>query len=357
MVYTSNADVLYRRKANPFRGASHGIGYGYLAGAAGAAMGKFGPKFMNRAPSKLGPYLKSALKKKIGSKTSLTKYTKKNRSEADPLGGTCSKFSLVRPKKKLGNVDKMTMPQPVVNCQGGRVTSLIGKQEGAILLAELTPADITSLFVNTFGATPNKTTKVLIKSCVSETMFTNVENVPLNYTLYDIIPKRDGNTTIIDPIACFRSGFADPSGGAAANYLVPGVDPYMNPRFNEYFTIVQRTEGTLLPGNVHTHRSYYEPNYIISDEVNTWTIDFIKNLTHYTMIIIHGTPENDNTTKTQVSLSAANIDYVTKQKWVTKAIYYPLQSQTVTNNLPLAFTVAGEIMNEFTGVAQAENVA
>lgn len=355
MVYTSNADVFYRRKANPFTSRSTGIGYGYLSGAAGAAMAKFGPKFINKAGKKLTTALKNKFKK--SSKTMTKLQTKRSRAIADPLGGSVSKFTLIRAKKKLGNVDRMTAPQPVVNVQGGRVTSLIGKQEGAILLAELTPADITSLFVNTFGATPNKTTKILIKSCVSTVEFTNMENVPLTYTLYDIVPKRDGNTTIIDPIACFRSGFADPSGGAAANYLVPGVDPYMNPRFNEYFNIVEMTTGTLLPGNVHTHRSYYEPNYIISDEVNTWTIDFIKNLTHYTMIVIRGTPENDSTTKTQVSLSAANISYVTSQKWITKAIYYPLQSQTVTNNLPLAFTVGAEIMNEFTGVAQAENVA
>lgn len=353
MVYTSNSDVLYRRKRNPFSGSSSGFGFGYGSLASMAVKSKFGPKFLNRKPTKLSTALRNKFKRG-GSKVSYP--TKRNRAQADPLGGTCSRFSLIRPKKKLGNVDKMTMIQPVVNCQGGRVTSLIGKQEGAILVAELTPADITSLFVNTFGATPNKTTKILLKSCVTETMFTNMENVPVNYVLYDIIPKRDGNTTIIDPIACFRSRLVDPSGGAAANYLVPGVDPYMCPAFNEYFHIVQRTEGTLLPGNVHTHRSYYEPNYIISDEVNTWTIDFIKNLTHYTMIIIHGTPENDSTTKTgaTVTLSAANVDYVTKQKWVAKNIYYPLQSQTVTNNLPLSFAVGGEIMNEFTGAAQAE---
>lgn len=337
------------------------------AGAAAAAAGRqivrssrnpnWGDSVLGRYTSRNAKALtKSYLKSRSGG-SGTNVMTKITRAHADPLGGTCSSFRLIRPRKKLGNVDKLTAIQPVVNCQGGRVTSLIGKQEGGILLAELTPADITSLFVNTFGAVPNKTSKCLLKSCVSETMFTNMENVPLNYTLYDIIPKRDGNTTIIDPIACFRNGFGDPSGGAAANYLVPGVDPYMNPRFNEYFKVVQRTEGTLLPGNVHTHRSYYEPNYIISDEVNTWTVDFIKNLTHYTMIIIHGTPENDSTTKTSVSLSAANIDFVTKQKWTTKALLFAYQGQTVTNNLPLAFAVAAEVMNEFTGVAQAENVA
>jgi hypothetical protein len=356
MVYTSNADVLYRRKRNPFQGTSSGFGYGYGTAAAMAAKGavsKFGPKFIKRVPTKLSPFLKTK-RKYSGSKT--TSYTKRARAQADPLGGTCSRFSLVRPKRKLGNMEKLIAIQPVVNVQGGRVTSLIGKQEGALLVTEMSPADITTLFTNALGGAASKSTKMLIKSCVTETMFTNMENVPVNYTLYDIVPKRDGNTTIIDPISCFRSGFADVTGGAAANYLVPGTDPYMNPRFNNYFQVVQRLEGTLLPGNVHTHRSYYEPNYIISGEVNSWTIDFIKDLTHYTMIIIHGTPENDSTTKTgaTVSLSAANIDFVTKQKWTAKFGWLAGSNQTVTNNLPLTFAVGGEIMNEFTGTAQAE---
>lgn len=352
MVYTSNSDVLYRRKKNPYKGLpSAGTGYGY-----GSLASTLLKSYVKGAGGKSNYSLKGKMKtrfKKGG--TSMTK-TSHSRSEADPLGGSVSKFSMVKPKVRLGNVEKLTEPQIVVTNGAGRLTSLIGKQEGGILLAEMTPVDVVSLFNNTFG-TANKSTKGLIKSCVSEIMFTNTENVPLRYTLYDIIAKHDGNSTIVDPLTAFQTGNADPAGGSAASYLVPGVDPYMNPRFREYFHVVEQTTGTLLPGNVHTHKSYYECNRLISNEISTYTSSFIKGLTHYTMIIFHGTPENDSTTKTQVSISAANIDYVVKRKWTTKLVYYPFQSNSVTNSLALAFGVGGQILNEFTGVAQAEAAA
>lgn len=326
--------------------------------AAGGVEGTYGPITHwqgKNAKSMTRDYLRSLAKP--GKYKAKAPLTKRSRAQADPLGGSVSKFTCMRPKKKLGNTDKLTSIQPYVDNSAGRITSLIGKQEGALIQTNFNPGDIVNLFNSALGGTAGKSTKMLLKSVVAESFLTNMENVPLNYTIYDILPKRDGNGTVVDPISAFRAGFADSGGGAAANYLVPGVDPYMDPRFNEYFRIVERTTGTLLPGNVHTHKVYYEPNYIISNEVSTWTVDFIKALTHFTMIIIHGTPENDSTTKTQVSLSAANISYVTKRKLTGKMLWLAAQAMTATNNLPLSFTVGAEILNEFTGVAQAENVA
>lgn len=292
---------------------------------------------------------------RVPSRTTTT-LTKREKAQADPAGGSLSNFSLVRPKHKLGGVDPMTAPQMTVNNESGRLTSTVGQQNAALLLTDFGTQDVIKLFDNTFGSA-NKTTKCLIKSVHATIMIANQENVACMYTLYDVLAKRDGNATITNPLTAFNAGLVDNSGGLASNYLIPGTDPYMSARFTEFFHVVKQTTGTLLPGSVHTHYVYYEPNKVISNEISTFDANYIGGLTHYTLIVWHGTPINDSTTKTQVSLAPINLDYVIKQKRTSKLIYYPFQSTTVTQALPLAFGVGGQVMNEFTDLPIAEGNA
>lgn len=298
---------------------------------------------------------KSGLKKakKSGSFTT-TKFDNRAVAENNPLGGSTSHFTLVKPKKNMAHVEKAVSNQVVVKVGAARLTSLIGKQEFANVQEHFTVADLLALFTNSLGAGSNKTTKVLLKSVVSSTFITNQENVPIYFTIYDIFPKRDGAGVITSPQQAFQTGMLDASGGAAANYLVPGVDPYMIPKFTEFFNIAKSTTGSLLPGNVHVHKTYFEPNQIFSHEIDSYVSNYVHGLTHYTCIMFHGTPINDSTTKTQVSLSPANLDYVTKDKFTYQMYYYPLVNTTTTNSLPTAFGVAGEVINEFTGAAMLD---
>lgn len=285
-----------------------------------------------------------------------TQLTQREHAQADPVGGSLSRFSLVKPKVYLAGVDSMTAPQMTVNNESGRLTSTVGQQNAALLLTDFAPVDVVALFNNTLGAA-NKTTKCLIKSVNATIMIANQENVACHYTLYDILAKRDGNATITSPLVAFNAGLVDNAGGLASNYLIPGTDPYMSARFKEFFQVVKQTTGTLLPGSVHSHYVYYEPNKVISNEVSTFDASYIGGLTHYTMIVWHGTPINDSTTKTQVSIAPINLDFVVKQKRTSKIIYYPFQSTTVTQSLPLAFGVGGQVMNEFTDLPIAEGNA
>jgi len=275
---------------------------------------------------------------------------KRQRAQSDPLGGSTSQWTLKRPAVNLGGVGKVVTPHITVNNTSGRLTSAIGQQSVGIVASHFNIADYTALMTTSYGATV-KSRKLLMKHVSSTVLITNQESVPCYYTIYDLIARRDGNATVTDPLVAFTGGMADAQGAIAGSYLVPGVDPFSNPRFVEYFNIKQVTSGTLLPGNVHTHRVYYEPNFIGSHEIDSFTTNYIKGLTHYTIIVFHGTPENDSTTKTQVSLSACALDYVVKNKYVTKAIELNYEAANATNSLPTAFGVGGEVINEFTGAA------
>lgn len=294
-----------------------------------------------------------ALAKKALSLVAMRTKTERTRSQPDPLGGSESRFSLIRPKVKIGNMDKLTEPQVVVQNSAQRLTSLVGKQECGLLATHFSPTQIGSLFSATYGTT-GKSTKCLLKSVKATVLITNQENSPALYTIYDCLCRRDGGGTVSDPMYAFQNGMAGTAGGAAANYLVPGVDPYMNPMFNEWFHIRKATSGTLLPGNVHRHEIYYEPNHIISHEIDFYSQQFLADLTHFSFIVFHGTPLNDSATKTQVSIAPINIDVVTKSKLTMKTFYYPLESTSVTNSLALSFGVAGEVINEFTGAAMTD---
>jgi len=275
---------------------------------------------------------------------------KRQRAQSDPLGGSTSQWTLKRPPVNLGGVGQVVTPHVTVNNTSGRLTSAIGQQSVGIVASHFNITDYTALMTTSYGATV-KSRKLLMKHVTSTVLITNQESVPCYYTIYDLIARRDGNATVTDPLVAFTAGMADAQGAIAGSYLVPGVDPFSNPRFVEYFNIKQATSGTLLPGNVHTHRIYYEPNFIGSHEIDSFTTNYIKGLTHYTIIVFHGTPENDSTTKTQVSLSACALDYVVKNKYVTKAIELNYEAANATNSLPTAFGVAGEVINEFTGAA------
>lgn len=270
-----------------------------------------------------------------------------------PTGGGDSKssFTLVKPMQgKASEVSKELEPSYVVNNSSGRQEATIGKQNFVLVGDYFTSQDINQGFtlLNTVA-----TAKILLQSVRGETLITNQENVNGRFTIYDIICRKETDATVTDPYAAITTGFADASSGNINDYLVPGASPFANARFTEYFKVLQSTEVILSPGACHSHVVTYKPNKYFSHELSSRVAGGgIGELTIYTLVQFHGTPVNDLTTQTQVSLSHIAMDYVQKEEYKYSYLHQSSATHNIVQTIPTAFTVAANVMED-DGVARA----
>lgn len=272
----------------------------------------------------------------------------------DGAGGSFSSFKLVKPRK--GPPASMDISdQEVVRNDGGRLTSGIGKQYGGVLATYFDKNDLEAMFTNSLNVSFNKGFKIMVKHVIAETLITNQKNSNCRFTLYDIQAKIDGNATVTNPFTAWSSGIDDNEGGAATDYLIPGASPHSSERFNNAFRVLKKTDVVLSPGATHCHRVYYAPNELVSANVS-YKENAVGGLTNYVFIIYHGSPMNDSTTLTQVSLGAAALDYVTKERLVYSAWLYSSKYSTMTQTIPTSFGVSGRVMGD-DGDVEADTAA
>jgi len=277
---------------------------------------------------------------------------------AVPSGGGDSKssFTLVKPLKggTLPKVASELPPSFVVNNASGRDESAVGYQSFVLVGDYFTVADVNLGFTLLNNAA---TAKILLRNVRGETLITNQENVNGRFTIYDIICKKETDSTVSNPLTAITTGSVDPASGGAGDYSVPGYTPFMNPRFTEYFRVLQSTEVILSPGACHSHVVNYSPNLYFSHELNTRVAGTgINGLTLYTLVQYHGTPINDVNTQTQVSLSHIAMDFVQKEQYKFMYSHAAASSVDVNHTLPSAFTTAGNVMQD-DGNEMAENEA
>lgn len=272
----------------------------------------------------------------------------------DGAGGSFSDFKLVKARK--GPPASMDInDHEVVRNSAARITSSIGKQYGAVLATFFDKSDLEAMFTNTLSGSFNKTFKIMVKAVVAETLITNQRNSNARFTLYDIQAKIDGNSTVTDPFSAWTSGIDDNEQGTATDYLIPGASPYSSDRFNEAYRVLKKTDVVLSPGATHCHRVYYAPNNLVSANVS-YKSGAVGGLTNYVMVIFHGSPMNDSTTTTDVSLGAASLDYVTKERLTYQAWLYGSKYSTMTQTIPTSFGVGGRVMGD-DGDVEADTAA
>lgn len=262
-----------------------------------------------------------------------------------PTGGGDSRsfFSIYKPKKS--NISKLELTKSiVVNNSFQRVEAPIGQQNYAIIGDYYTDGDINLQFTAVSGAVSSK---LVLKRVRGESLITNQENVNARITLMDVMARRDGAVLAPNPGEAFRLGFADNSTGTVTDYQVPGTNVYGNPRFLEYFKVLKTTEVILSPGAVHSHVVNYVPNKLFSHEVTSFTTPTsVANLTLYTFIVFHGSPINDITTQTTVSLSHIALDIVQKEQYEFQYAHLSSAVADINQTLPQVFLVAGATMQD-----------
>jgi len=272
-----------------------------------------------------------------------------------PTGGGDSLSSFRRFHKNRTKIGKLEFtPSIIINNSGFRKEAPTGQQESVLIGTYYTDTDVNQHFALINNAA---SAKIFLQSVHGESLITNQCNVNARVTIYDVIARRDSSGGAVDPDTVFKLGMADNTGGSAAQYLIPGVTPYENPRFVQWFKILQTTRVILSPGQCHNHTVNYAPNRMFSHEISTSVLSSsIGNLTVYSFMVFHGTPINDITTQTQVSTAHIALDVVQKESYHFKYADINTGYASITQSLPTAFTVAGATMQD-DGVELPENEA
>lgn len=329
-------------------GDRSGIGFNRRTWNAGRTLGTRIKNYITRGSERRS----ATIQKKRQKKKPTTSFTPTLPQIPTAGGDSRSYFKLKKPlKSKIGKLE--LTPGLIINNSSFRIEAQTGFQNSAILATYYTDVDVNQHF--TLSDT-SASAKVFLQSVHGEALITNQCNVNARITIYDVLARRDANAGATDPQYAFANGFADNTGGLAANYSVPGASPYDNPRFVEYFKILRKTPVILSPGAVHSHEVHYAPNQMFSHEITSYTLSSaIGGLTLYTFMVFHGSPINDKTTQTQVSLAHQALDVVQKEAYRYKYCSVGHGVASITQTIPTSFTVAGNVMEDDGNVlAEAE---
>lgn len=206
-----------------------------------------------------------------------------------------------------------------------------------------------------FGYLASVNDQLVLHSIKAELLFTNSSSSNSAITIYDIVARKDaGNANVNLPSQAWRYG-VDQAGGAADDYLIVGSEPTESVAFNQFYKIVQRKRVSMAPGQLHRHEIYYQPNKLLKGQYLTQQPYNIAGITLYTMVVHHGMPVHDVTTKTNVSIDISSIDWCQKVSYQWRILEDATTSWRKTNNLATSFPNGEEFVNE--AVGQVQNAA
>lgn len=322
-----------------------GLGFNRDTWNRGAAIGRGLKNGYNR----LSRYLNSGKEKRqarMASRRSRTsRRARRGLQLQDGGGGTTSRFTLKKPhSSKLYKMVAKDFTSSIYTTNVAfRTETADGLQNVAQLQSLYSDTDSTAQMALVLGAVVAG--KIFFKNVHAESLIKNQSDVAARIKIYDVIARVDTNATTTDPVTAMTLGFADNSGGAAANYQVVGMTPYANPRFVGFFKILQQTDITLAPGATHNHIINYSPNKLVN-RVNISAIagDDIARLTVTSFIVYYGSPINAVDTQTEVTTSAIALDIVSMEEYHFNYLHQNNANATVTNTLDIALSTAGATM-------------
>jgi hypothetical protein len=256
--------------------------------------------------------------------------------------------------KQVSTVYKTLSKNYLVLNGAGRKTAAVGLQSG---FDDLHMFDCTDMAAIAARISSNATQRFIILSCSAELLFTNAELSNCRYTIYDIIARRDLNsTTNTDPGTAWANSYADEQ-ASNSNWSLVGTTPFSSDLFTQFFKVLKMTHGVLGQGQTHCHRINFHPKRIVDLETISHTTNGLKGISCYVMVVFHGEPMNDVTTKTQVSTGACALDMVYRKSYKYTWMSDSSTNYSVTNALPSAFTVAANIVDIGSGTVVADSAA
>lgn len=337
MVYTSNADVLYGRKRNTYRGPpTRGVGYGY---------------------SKSG--ITSLLKAFTGNNKRVKLFPKKQSvARAKSRSGMRPGYQMRSGGNSISNCNfgtrKCFVPRSVLNAHAPQ-----HRLSNSAISADAT-AGVQSYYEIPWLSGPIAlaissavTDRVFFEKIAGEVQLVNASATNSSLIIYDIIARRDINTANKNnsPAGAWAYGI-DNEGGSSSDYTVIGSTPLESEMFRNFYRIVQRTPISLAPGELHRHITSFTPNKLLSSTVSDCCTYGIGDLSCWTLIVHHGMPAHDSTTTTSVTIDPSTLDVVHFMTVDTRLLQKTDTVWTKSNNLSTSFAVGEEFVNKAQGLVQ-----
>lgn len=255
------------------------------------------------------------------------------------IGGQYSMFNGPKGKSYLPkHVEDALPPQVLQSNNTSQLLSPIGKQATLVVLNLFTPSPALTF-------TGDKITSVIYDKATGDVTMNNIYLSNCYLIIYDVMCRKDvSNSSIGDPGSAWSQGATDTTGSSnSPTYL--GSTPWQTEVFNQYYKVCQVTNVVLAAGGTHVHKIRLNPKKIISSSYAQYTQYGFKDLSYYCMVEIHGSPANDITTQTQVSIGKGGINIVQDKEETLKQLQNAKPTITTSNNLLTTFTVGEQVVN------------
>jgi len=324
------------------------LAQGLMAAAGGAA---FSSATRGRAASSRSTSTRSSKRLRGGSTTVTTskKSIPEGRVMNEGTGGQYSMFVMNRGKSYLPrHVENALPPQVVQSNSATQYKSTVGLQVIASPLGLFQPTIATSF-------TGDKTSNVLYYKASGDVTLNNIYLSNCYVIIYDVVARKDiGSSALATPTLTWAQGNTDESAGSAQTFL--GSTPWQSEVFNQYYEVKQVTNVVLGAGATHVHKVRLKPNRLINASYAQYSNQAFRGVTYFTMIEFHGSPANDTTTQTQVSVGVGGLNVIIDAEHTLKVIQKQTPTITTNNNLLSSFTIGEQVVNigGSTIVAQAE---
>lgn len=308
---------------------------------------------------------KTKTKTKTRTKTQLNQKIKTHRD--GPVSDSSVRVPFIG-SFKLGNFKKLTAPMFWVANSSGYLQWPNSYQYVTTCSSLYNPTDVGVIFgmYGTYippSATGQSTSKLYMRRCFAETLFTNQSNDVVHMTLYDCMARRDLTTQSTSealyatPDVAWQQGSVD--GGATNSWKIVGSTPFQATGFTEYYKIFKVTDVDLHTGGHHRHKLYAKPNKMVNNDIvqtlitsgNTGTLG---HWTSFTLVVCHGYPDN-LTGGTTVTSAQGKIDWITRKQYE----FWPVGSEKTIINFSdtLAQNATESIVNDTTGLVQTVTTA
>lgn len=240
----------------------------------------------------------------------LTKLAKSPRARIDYSGPTTSSYGFIpyRPELKLTKALKsMTGMQTMVCDRSVRLEWPQGTQgvvNGASLFSYEDMANMVTLYGNLVTPNQNFNHKFYIHDVKSSMMITNQSTDICKVTIYDCLARYGGTSqSYFTPEAAWNTGLVHANNQVTADQRCGGK-PFTVPGFTENWYVAKTTELTIATGGHHIHYLNPKVRQVVSRDYvmkSASTYSCWPKLSAYCLVVAHGFPVNDSTTKTNIS--------------------------------------------------------
>lgn len=238
-----------------------------------------------------------------------------------------------------------------INFNSNRITSSVGTQ-GSAFNPLCYRTDIESIVADNSLLDGQK---IFLRNSKAHTMFTNQTNGVVIMTIYTMIPRVNCGSSE-DPVTMWGTG--NDNEGTDSNALTyPGCKPFTSALFSKKYYVTNVKKVRLAAGQTHENICI---NYINkSYNVDTLATDYYDSkISVLQMYTVHGFPQNDSTTKTQISLGATAVDFISSYTIEYNILQDFTRTRTDTGSAYISgFTVGGLVMTFADTAAEASGVA